>query len=362
MSDRSGRLPLKARPGAHARARRRPGARPSAGASWSRSTTRAACTGTCASSTTACWPPGRCPRESRRIRRRTGWRCAPRTTRSSTSSSTARSPTGNYGAGTMEIWDSGTYEAEKFRDDEVIVDAATASASQGRYALFQTEGKDWMIHRMDPPADPAAEPCPSTSSRCWPRSASSRATTAHTAYEVKWDGVRAVAHVDAGHLTLTGRNGTDFTPRYPEVRAMAGALGSRRLILDGEVVAFDARGPAELRAAPVAHAPGVGLGREAAHEGRAGGLRGLRPAVAGGPLDAGAALLRSPPAAGRARARRARAGAPPRTGRATAPRCWRPARRRASRGSWRSGWTPPTSPGGARPAGSRSRTAPRRTW
>ena len=61
-------------------------------------------------------------------------------------------------------------------------------------------------------------------------------------YEVKWDGVRAIAHVDAGSLTLTGRNGTDFTPRYPEVRAMAEALAPQRMVLDGEVVAFDSEG------------------------------------------------------------------------------------------------------------------------
>lgn len=62
------------------------------------------------------------------------------------------------------------------------------------------------------------------------------------AYEIKWDGVRAVAHVDAGRLSLTGRNGTDFTGRYPEVGALAADQRARRLILDGEVVAFDADG------------------------------------------------------------------------------------------------------------------------
>ena len=45
-------------------------------------------------------------------------------------------PTGSYGAGTMEIWDSGTYEAEKFRDDEVIV-ILHGERVQGRYVLFQ---------------------------------------------------------------------------------------------------------------------------------------------------------------------------------------------------------------------------------
>src|SRR5204863_4907272 len=64
-----------------------------------------------------------------------------------------RIPKGQYGAGTMEIWDRGTYEAEKFRDDEVIATFA-GGRMQGKYALFQTDGDNWMIHRMDPPADP----------------------------------------------------------------------------------------------------------------------------------------------------------------------------------------------------------------
>ena len=68
-------------------------------------------------------------------------------------------PKGEYGAGTIAIWDRGTYEAEKFRDDEVIVTFA-GERVQGKYALFQTKGDNWMIHRMDPPADPEREPMP----------------------------------------------------------------------------------------------------------------------------------------------------------------------------------------------------------
>src|SRR5918996_6558002 len=68
-------------------------------------------------------------------------------------------PKGEYGAGAMGIWDAGTYEAEKFRDDEVILTFA-GERVEGRYALFQTDGKNWMIHRMDPPADPEREPMP----------------------------------------------------------------------------------------------------------------------------------------------------------------------------------------------------------
>ena len=150
-------------------------------------------------------------------------------------------PKGNYGAGTMEIWDRGTYEAEKFRADEVIV-TLHGERARGRYALFQTKGKNWMIHRMDPPADPSAEPMPDHIPPMLAKNGKLPRDDDAYGYEIKWDGVRAVAHVDAGHLTLTGRSGADFTPRYPEIRAMADALGSRRLILDGEVVAFDSGG------------------------------------------------------------------------------------------------------------------------
>src|SRR6266513_1364137 len=70
-----------------------------------------------------------------------------------------RIPKGEYGAGEIGIWDRGTYEAEKFRDDEVIL-TFSGERVRGRYALFQTAGDNWMIHRMDPPADPEREPMP----------------------------------------------------------------------------------------------------------------------------------------------------------------------------------------------------------
>jgi bifunctional non-homologous end joining protein LigD len=149
-------------------------------------------------------------------------------------------PAGTYGAGTMEIWDSGTYDCEKFRADEVIV-TLHGGRVEGRYALFGTGGKNWMIHRMDPPA-PGTEPMPEPIRPMLAKLGRLPKDEDAYAFEVKWDGVRTVASVDAGHVTLTGRNGSDFTPRYPEVRALGDALGARRLMLDGEVVAFDSHG------------------------------------------------------------------------------------------------------------------------
>jgi bifunctional non-homologous end joining protein LigD len=61
-------------------------------------------------------------------------------------------------------------------------------------------------------------------------------------YEIKWDGIRARAYIADGRVRLAARRGTDHTPRYPELAAMADALGGREAIFDGEIVAFDESG------------------------------------------------------------------------------------------------------------------------
>jgi bifunctional non-homologous end joining protein LigD len=152
----------------------------------------------------------------------------------------AEIPAGNYGAGTMTIWDSGAYELEKWRDDEVIA-VFHGERLEGRYVLFKTRGKDWMLHRMDPPRG-GIEPMPERIEPMWAKLGQLPADEDAFAYEIKWDGIRAVARLDRGHIDLTGRNGTDYRPRYPELRPLGAALGSTRAILDGEIVAFDEHG------------------------------------------------------------------------------------------------------------------------
>jgi bifunctional non-homologous end joining protein LigD len=150
-------------------------------------------------------------------------------------------PKGEYGAGTMSVWDRGTFEAEKFREDEVIA-TFHGERLNGRYALFRTRGDDWLIHRMDPPEDPGYEPMPDRIQPMLARSGDLPRDEEAYGFEVKWDGIRTVLFCDHGHLHLQGRNFSDFTPRYPEVRELARELGARRLVLDGEVVAFDDEG------------------------------------------------------------------------------------------------------------------------
>jgi bifunctional non-homologous end joining protein LigD len=150
-------------------------------------------------------------------------------------------PKGEYGAGTMEVWDRGTFEPEKFRDSEVIA-TFHGERLRGRYALFRTRDQDWLIHRMDPPEDPGYEPMPDRLQPMLARSGELPRNEEDYGFEIKWDGIRTVVFSDHGHIALQGRNFTDFTPRYPEVRELSRELGARRLVLDGEIVAFDEDG------------------------------------------------------------------------------------------------------------------------
>jgi len=151
-------------------------------------------------------------------------------------------PKGEYGAGTMRIWDRGTYEAEKWEVGKVVLRFA-GERLQGRYALFHAgkEEKDWMIHRIDPPAE-QRDPFPEQVVPMLAKLAPLPAKDEGWATEVKWDGVRAIAYCRPGRLELQTRNLNVVTKQYPEVRRLSRQLGARDAVLDGELVAFDAEG------------------------------------------------------------------------------------------------------------------------
>ncbi|MDG4665787.1 ATP-dependent DNA ligase [Mycobacterium sp. 236(2023)] len=156
-------------------------------------------------------------------------------------------PAGEYGGGEVYIWDTGTYEAEKFRDNppdgpekggEVIV-TLHGSKIEGRYALIQTDGKNWLAHRMKDQQKPTAgdlAPMLSTEGSV------QRLTKGQWAFEGKWDGYRLLVEADHGRLTLRSRRGRDVTGEYPQLEALAADLADHHVILDGEAVALDESG------------------------------------------------------------------------------------------------------------------------
>lgn len=175
-------------------------------------------------------------------------------------------PAGSYGAGEILVWDHGTYVQEKWRDDELIVVFAGERLT-GRYALFQTgdDDRDWMIHRMDPPLDPDAEDPPEQLPPMLATPGRLPRNEEQWGFEVKWDGVRAIARSQPGRLQLASRSDRDITHDYPELRGLNTALGSRSAILDGEIIAFDANGRPSFQALqPRIHAHGASARRLAA--------------------------------------------------------------------------------------------------
>ncbi|HEX5713997.1 MAG TPA: non-homologous end-joining DNA ligase [Solirubrobacterales bacterium] len=151
-------------------------------------------------------------------------------------------PAGEYGAGTMKIWDRGSFEVEKWEPGKVVVGFA-GERVRGRYALFRAgkAEKDWMIHRMDPPEE-ERDPYPEAVVPMLAKLAKLPAKDEGWGVEVKWDGVRAIAYCRPGRLELQTRNLNVVTAQYPEVRGLSRQLGARDAVLDGELVAFDADG------------------------------------------------------------------------------------------------------------------------
>ncbi len=148
---------------------------------------------------------------------------------------------GEYGGGEVTIWDRGTYEAQKWTDREVMI-VLHGERVQGRFVLFQTGGKNWMMHRMDAPSRPDWQPLPEHLKPMLATLGDLPKDDDHWAYEMKWDGVRALVTVEGGRITITSRNGNDVTVSYPELRGLGEQLGATQVVLDGEIVSFDDAG------------------------------------------------------------------------------------------------------------------------
>jgi len=148
-----------------------------------------------------------------------------------------------YGAGTMTIWDTGTYELLLDKENEYKL-RFDGKRLQGEWVLVQTrqnEGRDWlMIKHGTPPAD---DPLMRKVAPMLASTADEPFDSPDFIYEAKWDGVRTLAFVDGGEVRLQTRNLLDCTRQYPEATQIAEALtGGYQAIVDGEVVALDEKG------------------------------------------------------------------------------------------------------------------------
>jgi bifunctional non-homologous end joining protein LigD len=146
-------------------------------------------------------------------------------------------PEGEYGAGNMKIWDHGTYDTEEWKDRKAVV-VFHGERVQGKYALFATRGQDWMIHRMDPPADPTHQP-PPRDLRAMFATKGRLPATKGWAFEVEWTGCRALLINEPGLTLMNDAGGADISAGFPEVRRIGRALGATEVVLDGVITAGD---------------------------------------------------------------------------------------------------------------------------
>ncbi|GAA3709042.1 ATP-dependent DNA ligase [Zhihengliuella alba] len=188
---------------------------------------------------------------------------------------------GEYGAGQVSIWDSGTIEIEKWREGKEVIAVLSGRPDGGlggvprRFALINAPGMggedNWLLKLMKDqsrsPRDRAARrEAQRSSAPKKPRQGDARwteeleeppAPMLATAggvgdlapdddwvFEMKWDGVRAIVGIVDGKAQLTSRNGRDMSALYPELQELAG-LGAdgadlHGAVLDGEIVALGA--------------------------------------------------------------------------------------------------------------------------
>jgi bifunctional non-homologous end joining protein LigD len=203
-------------------------------------------------------------------------------------------PEGSYGAGTVMVWDRGTFQVEGKTDANEqlqrgeIKFGLNGEKLRGSFVIVKLKNSEkhneWlMIKHKDSSADlnwnidehdgsvltgrllteinaeetPKHGPSPLHASElegarkvAMPaRMAPMLATLSERPFsdpdwlfEIKWDGVRALAWIENGKLTLRARSGSDITSQYPDLAGLPEALSGHQAILDGEIAVLDGRG------------------------------------------------------------------------------------------------------------------------
>src|SRR2546427_11651495 len=208
-------------------------------------------------------------------------------------------PEGNYGAGTVMVWDRGTFQVEgnldalKQLEKGEIKFSLNGEKLHGSFVLVKLKqsekGNEWLMIKLKDAAEnsswnidehdgsvltgrtieeikeeqpPKRRPRPiqpselngarksAMPSRLEPMLATLGEhpfSDPTWLFEIKWDGVRALAWISSGALTLRSRASVDITKRYPELASLPEALAARQAILDGEIVALDSTGHSDFQ-------------------------------------------------------------------------------------------------------------------
>jgi bifunctional non-homologous end joining protein LigD len=202
-------------------------------------------------------------------------------------------PKGNYGAGSVMLWDRGMWEllGDLPAKDQIargdLKFRLHGRKLKGEFAIVLMKGRgkgnEWLLlKKRDAFADPSwdveaharsvltgrtqeeiARDLPAVAAsqlkRAFPagavagplpRSIEPMKAVAGDAlppgdgwiYEIKWDGIRAICFIDRGTLRIDSRNGNPCERQYPELSILPHYLAAETAILDGEIAVLDERG------------------------------------------------------------------------------------------------------------------------
>jgi bifunctional non-homologous end joining protein LigD len=206
-------------------------------------------------------------------------------------------PAGNYGAGTVMVWDRGRFRVQGQRGAQEQLEHGeikfrlAGEKLRGGFVLVRTrrgeKQPEWlMIKHQDEAVDPAwnidehdgsvltgrildeiarelppkREPTPlqpgeleGARKTAMPASVSPMLATLIDKpfsdpgwlFEIKWDGARTLAWVEDGEVRLRSRAGNEVTHQYPELASLPQHLNVKQAILDGEIVVLDETGRSE---------------------------------------------------------------------------------------------------------------------
>jgi len=156
-------------------------------------------------------------------------------------------PKGQYGGGTVEIWDNGTYELLEEKKNGGLTVRLHGKKLEGTWTLVPAHlggnEKNWLILRKRDDAAPTPKRSGQTYKPMLATLAADVPRGAGWTFEVKWDGYRAIATESGGDTTLMSRNGNDLTARFLNVaKEIPKAVKTPDCVLDGEVCALDESG------------------------------------------------------------------------------------------------------------------------
>ena len=157
-------------------------------------------------------------------------------------------PAGEYGAGTVEIWDRGTYELLEEKRDGGLTVRLKGKRLDGVWALVPAklsgDPKNWLVVRKKDDAAAGARPGPRRDYKAMLATLEDDIPKGDGwLFEIKWDGYRILARLAGGEVELKTRRGQDYTGRFPQVaRELPKAVKTTDCVLDGEVCALDENG------------------------------------------------------------------------------------------------------------------------